>query len=323
MMSALDELLHEHSLQSVRSDGSQMIALETGQTETGAEWELLFVHKDGHVGNDGTLILPTGEKAVLRKIYNNARLQEIATLHDFVEWRPCVLEERPDERVRQLQEQLERMEQNLEEVQTRYEAAENQLQGLKAEHETTTSQFKQAQAKIQELTTLNASQKRKERTTRQEAEQRIQATAAAIAERTPSETQKIIVNQVELGAGFYGEAGAQSRESFRLSLWLAVAGAVIFFLTVLAAVLISFLRGENTLITIIGSIAAALTEGLAAGNRLYNQASRQFAHFQVDLDRINRSSMGYAMISEEDFEKKTQTQQDAIIKVVSTLLQSS
>jgi len=33
--------------------------------------------------------------------------------------------------------------------------------------------------------------------------------------------------------------------------------------------------------------------------------------------------MGYAMISEEDFEKKTQTQQDAIIKVVSTLLQSS
>ena len=147
-------------------------------------------------------------------------------------------------------------------------------------------------------------------------------TAAAIAERTPSETQKIIANQVELGAGFYQEVGVQSHESFRLSLWLAAAGGAIFFLTVLATVLVTLLRGDSTLITMSGSIAAALTEGLAASNRLYNHASQQFANFQIDLDRINRSSICYAMISEEAFDKKTQKQQEAIVKISDTLLQA-
>ncbi len=315
-MSAIEELLHEHSLQSVRSDGSQMIALETGRTETDSEWEFLIVRKDGHVSNDGTLILPTGEKAVLRKIYSNARLQEIATLHDFVEWRPCVLEERPDERVLQLQDQLQ-------EIKTQYETTDKQLQALREKYATANKDLEDAKTKIKDLTTLNASQKRKERTVWRDAEQRVRTVASEIEARTPSETQKIIVNQVELGAGFYGEVGAQSRESFRLSLWLAAAGGVIFLLTVLATVLISLFRGESTPITWIGSIAAVLTEGMAAVNRLYNQASRQFADFQVDLDRINRSSISYAMVSEEAFEKKTEKQQEGILKVVETLLQTS
>ncbi|HLZ80007.1 MAG TPA: hypothetical protein VKP04_00095 [Ktedonobacteraceae bacterium] len=160
---------------------------------------------------------------------------------------------------------------------------------------------------------------RSERPGGREAEQRIKTTAAEIEARTPSQTQKIIINQVELGSGFYGEVGAQSRESFRLSLWLAVAGAVIFFLTLVAVVIISLFRGESMLVTIAGSAAAAITEILAAGNRLYNQTSRQLAAFQVDLDRINRSSISYAMISEEAFEKKTQEQRDAILKVVDAL----
>ncbi|HEY4387001.1 MAG TPA: hypothetical protein VGN34_21300 [Ktedonobacteraceae bacterium] len=146
--------------------------------------------------------------------------------------------------------------------------------------------------------------------------------ASSITERTPSETQKIIANQIELGAGFYQEVGVQSHESFRLSLWLAAAGGGIFFLTMLATVLVTLFRGDSVLITIIGSIATALTEGLAASNRLYNQASQQFANFHVDLDRINRSSICYAMLSEEAFEKKKPKQQEAIVKISDTLLQA-
>jgi len=320
----IDELLHEHSLQSIRSDGSQMIALKTGQTENCSEWELLFVQKDGHVDNNGTLVLPDGEKAVLRKICNNEQLLKFATLRDFVEWRPCVLEERPDEQVFQLKEELSRAAHDMQEVKSHYEL---QLQEARTQYETVSKKLEDAQRQIQGLTILNTSQQKRERTTPRmdikEIERHIKTTAAAIAERTPSETQKIIINQVELSAGFYQEVGVQSHDSFRLSLWLAAAGGVIFFLTIVAAILISWFRGDGTPITWIGTIAAVITEVLAAMNRLYNQASDQFAAFQVDLDRINRSAISYAMISEDAFEKKTPVQQEGIRKVTEALLQSS
>jgi hypothetical protein len=313
MMPKIDELLHEHSLHSVRSDGSQMIVLETGQGKTDPEWEILHVRKDGSVENDGTLILDSGEKTVLRKICDNERLKKIAALHDFVEWRSSVLEDHPNEQVLTLQEQLQHTEHDLQEIKTQYETTNEQLQ--------------EALKQVQDLNKLNSSQRKKERAAPRididELEQRLKSTASAIAERTPSETQKIIANQVELGAGFYQQVGVQSHESFHLSLWLAAAGAGIFFLTVLATVLVTLLRGDSILVTIIGSIAAALTEGLAASNRLYNQASQQFSNFQVDLDRINRSSICYAMISEEAFEKKAPKQQEAIVKIIDTLLQAS
>ena len=312
-MPKIDELLHEHSLHSVRSDGSQMVVLETERHESGPEWEILLVGKDGSVKNDGTLILPSGEKTVVRKICTSQQLLTIAASHDFVEWRTRIIEEHPDEHVLLLQDQLARTERSLEQMTTQYEAANERVQ--------------QAAKQTQELQMLTASQRKKERMTPrvdlEEFEQRLKTSAAAIAERTPSETQKIIANQVELGAGFYQEVGVQSHESFRLSLWLAAAGGIIFFLTVVAAVLVTFLRGESILITVIGSLAAAITEVLAASNRLYNQATTQFTAFQVDLDRINRSSICYAMVSEEAFEKKTEKQQEAIITIVTSLLQSS
>lgn len=298
-MSRIDELLQEHSLHSVRSDGSQMIALKMGQADSDAEWELLFIQKDGHVNSDGTLTLDTGEKAVLRKIYTDEKLQEAAARQDFVEWRPGVLEEQPGEQVLSLQ--------------TRLEKAEHDLQESRA-------QLEEAQKRIKDL----ASQRRKEHTSQQitleEIDQRIRSTTEAIAERMPTETQKIIANQVGLGSGFYAQVGAQSHESFRLSLWLAIAGGCIFFITAAAATFISLLHGNAALITITGSIAAGVVEVFAAMNRLYNQASQQFANFQVYLDRINRSSICYAMISEEGFEKKTQEQRAEIIKIVDALL---
>jgi peptidoglycan hydrolase CwlO-like protein len=223
-----------------------------------------------------------------------------------------VLEEHPDERVLALENKLQQTELDLQETKKQYEAANKQLQD--------------AQKQIQNLKSQNSSQKRKEQTVSrtyvEEFEQRMKERASAIAERTPSETQKIIANQVELGADFYEEVGAQSHESFHLSLWLTIAGGCIFFLTVAATVLVTLVRGNGALISIIGSAAAALTEGLAASNRLYNQASQQFAAFQVDLDRINRSSIGYAMVSEDEFEKKTPKQQEAIIKIVESLQSS-
>ncbi len=302
----IDELLHEHSLHSVRSDGSQMIALETGQSQTGPEWEILIVRKDGSMENDGVLTLDTGEKTVLHKICDTERLQKLAASRDFVEWRSGVLEEHPDERILTLQDQLQQMK-------TQYEATDKKLQ--------------EALKRVQDLNKFNTSQGKRGRIDPRididELEQRLKSTASAIAERTPSETQKIIANQVELGAGFYEEVGIQSHESFRLSFWLTVTGGGIFLLTMLATVCITFLRGDSALITVIGSAAAALTEGLAALNRLYNHASQQFAHFQVDLDRINRSSICYAMISEEAFEKKAPKQQEAIVKIIDALLQSS
>ncbi len=309
-MSKIDELLHEHSLHSVRSDGSQMIALTTGQNQSSPEWEILVVRKDGSVENDGTLTHDdTGEKTVLRKIYNSEQLQKLAALHDFVEWRPGILEEHPEEQVLTLQDQLQQKEHDLLEMKTQYETTHGQLQ--------------ETLQQVQDLNKLNASQRKKERTASRVDIDDIKNIASSIAERTPSETQKIIANQVELGSGFYQQVGVQSHESFHLSLLLAAAGGGIFFLTMLATVLVTLLRGDSGLIIIIGSIATALTEGLAASNRLYNHASQQFANFQVDLDRINRSSICYAMISEEAFEKKAPKQQEAIVKIIDTLLQSS
>jgi hypothetical protein len=116
MMPRINELWHEHSLHSVRSDGSQMIGLETGQAQTNPEWEILFIHKDGRVNNDRTLILETAEKAVLRKTCNNEKLQETAALHDFVEWRPGVLEEHPSEDMLKLQDQLQQAQHDLQEA---------------------------------------------------------------------------------------------------------------------------------------------------------------------------------------------------------------
>jgi len=206
-MPKIDELLHEHSLHSVRSDGSQMVVLETERHESGPEWEILLVGKDGSVKNDGTLILHSGEKTVVRKICTSQQLLTIAASHDFVEWRTHVIEEHPDEHVLLLQDQLARTERSLEQMTTQYETANERVQ--------------QAAKQTQELQILTASQRKKERMTPrvdlEEIEQRFKTTAAAIAERTPSETQKIIANQVELGAGFYQEVGVQSHESFRLS----------------------------------------------------------------------------------------------------------
>jgi hypothetical protein len=307
-MPKIDELLQEHSLHSVRSDGSQMIVLETGKSATDSEWEVLYVNKDGIVRNDGTLILPGGEKAVLRKVCDNEQLQKLAAVDDFVEWQSGVPEEQPNESVLTLRDRLERK--------------EHELQEIKKQYDETTEQLQETRKKSQEQTKSNASQRKKDHMAARVDIDEIKSIAASIAERTPSETQKIIANQVELGAGFYQEVGMQSRASFQLSVWLAAAGGGIFLLTVVATVLVTFFRGNSALISIVGSIAAALTEGLAASNRLYNQASQQFANFQVDLDRINRSSISYAMISEDAFEKKTSKQQDAIVQITE-VLQSS
>lgn len=77
-MSRIDELLHEHSIHSVRSDGTQMIALQAGQNQADSEWEILLVQKNGSVENDG-MILEKGEKAVLR-------LSSILALPHFACW---------------------------------------------------------------------------------------------------------------------------------------------------------------------------------------------------------------------------------------------
>lgn len=39
-----------------------MIALATAQTQQDSEWEVLLVRQDGSVGNDGTLVLSSGEE---------------------------------------------------------------------------------------------------------------------------------------------------------------------------------------------------------------------------------------------------------------------
>lgn len=248
-MSRIDELLHEPSLHSVRSDGSQMIALAMGSSQQGQQnhqtqqksethsvWELLFLRKGGQVENDGSITLDTGEKAILRKLRNINQLQKAAARHDFVEWRPGVLEEHPDEQVLMLQDQLQRATYDLEEMTKKCQTLEQQVQ--------------EKQKLIDELTAKDATQRKQEQVAQrklQEIEERVKRTAAAVAERTPSETQKIIANQVELGAGYYEQVGVQSHESFRLSLWLTVAGGCIFLITMLATVFVSLFRGgEHT-----------------------------------------------------------------------------
>lgn len=306
LMSQIENLLHEKIIHSIRSDASKMVAIQVGSDADPIVWETLLIEKDGTIVNDGQVHLASNEKAVLRKTITSEHLLEIAMMHDFVEWQPGFPGDLENEQSLTMLDKLHAMEESLSEATTQKADIEKQL--------------KEAQKKIQSSRTVKTRGQSTRNISMEEVEQRIRSTAEAIAERTPSHTQKIIANQVELSAGYYQEVGTQSHESFRLSLWLATAGGVIFLLTISATVLISFYRGNTTLLFIIGTCATTITELLAALNRFYNQASQQLAAFQTYLDRINRSSICYSMISEEEFEKKTQQQQDVIKKIVEALL---
>jgi hypothetical protein len=137
--------------------------------------------------------------------------------------------------------------------------------------------------------------------------------ATTIERTTPSHTQKIIAQQINLSNAYYKMVGSQSQQSFTLAFRIAVMGAILFALC-LVVIALPF---SNTGMAYIGIIASAIIQVVAGLSYLYNKASAQLGRFQIYLDRINRAAISHAMCDElEDPVQK----QGMVLNIVQELL---
>jgi hypothetical protein len=137
--------------------------------------------------------------------------------------------------------------------------------------------------------------------------------ATTIERTTPSHTQKIIAQQINLSNAYYKMVGSQSQQSFNLAFRIAVMGAILFALC-LVVIALPF---SNTGMAYIGIIASAIIQVVAGLSYLYNKASSQLGRFQIYLDRINRAAISHAMCDElEDPVQK----QGMVLNIVQELL---
>lgn len=144
----------------------------------------------------------------------------------------------------------------------------------------------------------------------------VEAIASDIEKKTTSHIEKIAMNQIRLGNGYYKNVNTQSKQSFDLARLLVIIGAGIFVVSMIAF-LIPFSKGNTTVVSGIGIAASAIVELIGGLSFLYNKASVQFAHFHLFLDRINRASIAHAMC---DSIKEEDRRQEQIILVVQSLL---
>lgn len=304
-MSQLEEVLQENVIHAVRSDGAKLLVMKVQDSTEPPIWEVLTIDKDGQIAKDGMMTLDVDQQAVYRKTFTTEQLRNVAKVGDYVEWQPGFLPRKGDEQQYTLEEQKDQFEGQIAEQQRQIE---EQLADARTRLDAMiTSAKRSITAKIGHLP----------RITPEEVEQQIKRTAAEIAQRSPSHTQKIIAYQVELSGGHYVQVAEQSRLSFRLSIWLVIVGAILFGATVVA-VIVPFASGNTSLIGTLGTIASVLVESVAGFSFLYNRATRQLAEFQVYLDRINRASICHAMTDE--FDKKSKEQQELITMIIQALM---
>jgi hypothetical protein len=158
--------------------------------------------------------------------------------------------------------------------------------------------------------------RQQKRLTPEEIANQISEVAASIAERTPSYTQKIIAEQVQLGGTYYSQVATQSQQSFDLARMLSIIGAVLFVAS-MVVMIIPFANGNTTVVGSLGVVVAGIVEAVAGLSFLYNKASAQFARFHIFLDRINRASLCHTMCNElEDQGKK----QEIMVNIIQELL---
>jgi len=312
-MAKLENLTQEKILHAVRSDGTKMIAWKVRDEANGPVWEVLTTNQDGLVSTDGLIISKAdGEQSLSHRVVDAETLKKIAAEGDYVEWQSGFGKEREDEQQNIWDEKEKHIDEKLKAVQKSIDEQKEQME----------STLEDAKVRIDALVTsakrsISARIGHIPRITPEEVEQQITSTAAEIAQRTPSHTQKVIAYQVQLSGGYYTQVGAQSQLSFRLSCWLVIVGAILFAASMIA-VIFPFASGNTSLIGTLGILASVLVETVAGLSFLYNKASQQLAAFQVYLDRINRASICHAMTDE--FEKKTKEQQELITLIIQSLI---
>ncbi len=144
----------------------------------------------------------------------------------------------------------------------------------------------------------------------------VEAIASDIEKKTTSHIEKIAINQIRLGNGFYKNVNTQSKQSFDLARFLVLIGAGIFVVSIIAFI-IPFSTGNTTVVGSVGIIKSCIIETIGGLSFLYNKASVQLAHFHLFLDRINRASIAHAMC---DNIKDENRKQEQLILVVQELL---
>lgn len=122
-------------------------------------------------------------------------------------------------------------------------------------------------------------------------------TAANAAKKATSRIERMAANLTALSSSYYKNANEQSKRSFELARTISLIGGLILVVSIIAVFVSLFLQlGEATLILNgIGALIAAVVEGIAGLNLVYDKATKQFTRSQLFLDRIQRSSMAYAI----------------------------
>lgn len=125
----------------------------------------------------------------------------------------------------------------------------------------------------------------------------VASTAANAARKATSRIERMAANLTGLSNSYYKNVSDQSKRSFELARTISLIGGIILLVSLIAVFASLFLHlGEATLIfNGIGALIAAIVEGIAGLNLVYDKATKQFTRSQIYLDRIQRSSMAYAI----------------------------
>jgi hypothetical protein len=125
----------------------------------------------------------------------------------------------------------------------------------------------------------------------------VSSNAANAAKKATTRIERMAANLTSLSSSYYKNANEQSKRSFELARIISLIGGVILLFTIIGVFVSIFLQlGVTALIfNGVGAVIAAIVEGIAGLNLVYDKATQQFTRSQVFLDRIQRSSIAYAM----------------------------
>jgi hypothetical protein len=143
----------------------------------------------------------------------------------------------------------------------------------------------------------------------------VASTAASAAKKATSRIERMAANLTGLSSSYYKNANEQSKRSFELARIISFIGGIILLVSLISVfgALYFHLSTDTLIFNGIGAIVAAIVEGIAGLNLIYDKATKQFTRSQIFLDRIQRSSMAFAMAEnmpdearrQETFEKIT------------------
>src|SRR6266566_2190297 len=219
------------------------------------------------------------------------------------------------EKTEMLSTQTEALTKKTDELETKTETLTTNTVHLTEREETSVAAVKEIATKLEDIR-VQINKIMAEENSRASAGDDVEAIASDIEKKTTSHIEKIALNQIRIGNGYYRNVNTQSKQSFDLARFLIFIGAGIFVVSMIAFI-IPFSTGNTTLVGSIGIIASCIVEFIGGLSFLYNKASVQFACFHLFLDRINRASIAHAMC---DSIKDENRRQEQLILVVQELL---